>query len=258
MIDQDQKDALFRQWARIAAALASPARLQLLSRLSHGTKSVEELARLTNQSMGATSAHLKVLRTCGLVSSKKRGKHVDYWLATPGVTAFWLSLRELSAELLPEVRELQAAFRVDEALSALDPQGLARECESGQVVLLDLRPASEFAQGHLPGARNVPFESLEAMRAALKKLSKGRRIYAYCHGPYCLIAVEGVRKLRAAGIAAQRLAFSVPEWQVAQRAGALDLFGPGKRPGTCLFTSQAAAQRTIFYKRRSDPFHAWL
>jgi len=182
-----------------------------------------------------------VLRTCGLVSSKKRGKHVDYWLATPGVTAFWLSLRELSAELLPEVRELQAAFRVDEALSALDPQGLARECESGQVVLLDLRPASEFAQGHLPGARNVPFESLEAMRAALKKLSKGRRIYAYCHGPYCLIAVEGVRKLRAAGIAAQRLAFSVPEWQVAQRAGALDLFGPGKRPGTCLFTSQAAA-----------------
>jgi rhodanese-related sulfurtransferase len=88
----------------------------------------------------------------------------------------------------------------DEALSALDPQGLARECESDQVVLLDLRPASEFAQGHLPGARNVPFESLETMRAQLKKLSKGRHMYAYCRGPYCLIAMEGVRKLRAAGL----------------------------------------------------------
>jgi 3-mercaptopyruvate sulfurtransferase SseA len=79
------------------------------------------------------------------------------------VTNFWLSLHDLSADLLPEVRELRAAFLNDEALSTLDPQGLERECERGKVVLVDLRPASEFTQGHLPGARNVPVDSLEAM-----------------------------------------------------------------------------------------------
>jgi Rhodanese-like domain len=92
------------------------------------------------------------------------------------VTNFWLSLQDLSADLLPEVRELRAAFLNDEALSTLDPQGLERECERGKVVLVDLRPASEFTQGHLPGARNVPVDSLEAMMSELKKLSRGTHL----------------------------------------------------------------------------------
>ncbi|HEY0793710.1 MAG TPA: metalloregulator ArsR/SmtB family transcription factor [Chthoniobacterales bacterium] len=213
-----EKEALFRQFARIGTAIASPQRLRLISLLTHGTKSVEELARLTGQSMAAASAHLKVLRTSGLVVNDKRGKHVDYRLAAPAVTTFWLGLREVSADLLPEVRELEAAFRNDEALSPLDPHGLERELESGNVVLVDLRPASEFEQGHLPGARNVPSDVLEVMMPELRRLSKKRPLYVYCRGPHCLIAFEGVNKLRAAGVPARRLAFSVPEWAAAKRA----------------------------------------
>jgi rhodanese-related sulfurtransferase len=210
-----EKEELFRQFARIGNALASPRRLRLIGLLTHGVKPVEELARLTSQSMAATSSHLKVLRSSGLVLSDKRGHHVDYRLALPAVTNFWLSLQDLSADLLPEVRELRAAFH-DEALSPLDPQGLERECERGKVVLVDLRPASEFTQGHLPGARNVPVDSLEAMMSELKKLSKRHRIYVYCRGRYCLIAFEGVKKLRSAGVPARRLVFSVPEWRAAK------------------------------------------
>ena len=126
----------------------------------------------------------------------------------------------------------------------------------GDVTVLEALGRMYFEDQHLPGARNVPFESLEAMRAELKNLSKGRRIYAYCRGPYCLIAVEGVRKLRAAGVAAQRLAFSVPEWQVAQRAGALDLFGPGKRPGearghACRLAGERCRRRQVDRALRS-------
>jgi rhodanese-related sulfurtransferase/DNA-binding transcriptional ArsR family regulator len=211
-----EKEALFRQFARIGSAVANPHRLRLISLLTHGTKSVEELARLTGQSLAAASSHLKVLRASGLVLSERRGKHVDCRLAAPAVTKFWLGLRDLSADLLPEVRELEAPFRGDAALSPLDPHGLERELESGKVVLIDLRPVSEFEQGHLPGARNVPSDVLEAMMPELKKLSKKRPLYVYCRGPHCLIAFEGVRKLRSAGVSARRLAFSVPEWEAAK------------------------------------------
>jgi len=50
----------------------------------------------------------------------------------------------------------------------------------------------------------------------LKKLSKRHSIYVYCRGRYCLIAFEGVKKLRSAGVPARRLVFSVPEWRAAK------------------------------------------
>jgi NADPH-dependent 2,4-dienoyl-CoA reductase/sulfur reductase-like enzyme/rhodanese-related sulfurtransferase len=44
-------------------------------------------------------------------------------------------------------------------------------------ILLDVRTAKEYAEGHLPGARNVP---LDELRPRLGELPRDRRILAYC------------------------------------------------------------------------------
>lgn len=47
------------------------------------------------------------------------------------------------------------------------------------LVLLDVRTPAEYAEGHLPGAINIPHTDLEARIAELEK-SKGRDIVVYC------------------------------------------------------------------------------
>ena len=45
-------------------------------------------------------------------------------------------------------------------------------------ILLDVRTAEEFAEGHIPGAVNVPNESITEAPEALPE--KEQRIYVYC------------------------------------------------------------------------------
>jgi rhodanese-related sulfurtransferase len=75
-----------------------------------------------------------------------------------------------------------------------------------------MRPAEEFAAGHLPGALNVPVDKLES---SLARLPKNREVIAYCRGPYCLMSFEAVSKLRKRGWKARRLQDGFPEWKAA-------------------------------------------
>jgi ArsR family transcriptional regulator len=83
---------------------------------------------------------------------------------------------------------------------------------SGEVVLLDVRPADEYRAGHIPGAVSVPVDDLERR---LVELPADREVIAYCRGPYCVMAYEAVQKLRAHGRAARRLVDGFPEWRAA-------------------------------------------
>jgi 3-mercaptopyruvate sulfurtransferase SseA len=47
----------------------------------------------------------------------------------------------------------------------------------------------------------------------LKGLPRGRRVVAYCRGPYCVLAAEAVRLLRKRGVEAVRLKEGYPEWR---------------------------------------------
>jgi rhodanese-related sulfurtransferase len=55
---------------------------------------------------------------------------------------------------------------------------LAKAAAAGQVLILDVRDASSYAEGHLPGALNVPLGELQQGLAALKGAKKP--IVAYC------------------------------------------------------------------------------
>ena len=58
--------------------------------------------------------------------------------------------------------------------------------QSGTHVILDARPAADYAAGHLPTALSVPYESVaDAMVMAQQYLTPSRPILTYCSGKKC-------------------------------------------------------------------------
>lgn len=205
------KDEIFEQFARIGKAVASAKRIELLDVLSQGERHVEALADAANISVANASQHLQVLRAARLVETKKSGVFVSYRLADHSVAEFVRQLRILAENRLAEVEQTTRCFvegRI--GFDPIDREELLRRVRKGEVTVLDVRPAEEFRAGHLPRALSVPLEDLEAR---MKDLPKDREIVAYCRGPYCVMAVEAVARLRKRGFRAVRLEIGVVDWQ---------------------------------------------
>jgi rhodanese-related sulfurtransferase len=156
---------------------------------------------------------LRVLRGARLVDVRKDAQFSFYRLADEGVASFVGSLHELAERRLAEVREFSDEFRNGhERMTAVDRRNLMRRIRDGDVVVLDVREASEYEAGHIPGARSVPLDELES---ALKSLPKSREIVAYCRGLYCGLAEEAVATLRRKGYRASRIHDSIVDWKEA-------------------------------------------
>ena len=211
MKSREFKDALFEQIGRGAAALASPKRLELVDLLAQGERSVDELAAQAGLELANTSRHLQVLKAARLVASRRDGQHVHYRLAAPAVVAAYRALRELAEERLTEVPRLAAEdFGTADGVEPVAMDELVRRMKRGRAVVVDVRPRSEFAAGHVAGAISIPLAELERR---LRELPAGREVVAYCRGRYCALASEAVRLLRRRGHAARRLAEGFPEWR---------------------------------------------
>jgi len=204
------KTAIYEQFARVSKALGSAHRVELVELLSQGPRTVEALARLTDMSVANTSAHLQVLRGAGLVESTKDGLFVTYRLADPTVGDLLLVVRRVAEARLAEVDRITRAFLAENAQAEpIDEKALRARVRKGEVTLLDVRPPEEFASGHIPGALSVP---LPELAKRLSTLPKRREVVAYCRGPYCVLAVEAVKQLRAKGFKAVRLEDGVLDW----------------------------------------------
>jgi rhodanese-related sulfurtransferase len=214
MGDRAAKTALFDAFARAAKALASGRRIELLDVLANGERTVEALAGEVGLTVANTSQHLQILRQAGLVASRREGTSVHYRLAGPEVFELWRTLRTLAASRLAEVERLTAAYLgARDELEPVTREELARRLQDGDnLVVLDVRPAAEYAAGHLPGAVSIPVAEL---RRRLAELPADREVVAYCRGPYCAFAHEAVVLLREAGVLARRLEDGLPEWQAA-------------------------------------------
>jgi rhodanese-related sulfurtransferase/DNA-binding HxlR family transcriptional regulator len=213
---RQSKNALFEAIGLMGKAFASPRRLELLDLLAQAPRSVEELARASDQSTANTSQHLQALHSAGLVTRKREGLRVRYALAGEDVLALWLALRDVSATRLADV-ERAAAEYLGEDVEAIGREELLARLGRGDVVLVDVRPEAEFAAGHVEGARSIPLEELEQR---LAEVPADREVVAYCRGPFCAYAHEAVRRLRDSGRTARRLREGWPEWQLAERRSA--------------------------------------
>jgi len=198
---------LFDQFARVAQALASGRRVEIVDVLCNGERTVEELARQVGFSIANTSQHLQVLKEAGLVASTRDGTRMRYRIASPAVYSLWVGLRSLAAERLPAVRALVESYLGSrDDLEPISAETLLARLKAG------VRPVEEYRAAHLPGAVSIPLGELEHR---LHELPRDRQIVAYCRGPYCAFAPEAVRTLKARGYAARHLADGLPEWAAA-------------------------------------------
>jgi rhodanese-related sulfurtransferase len=214
MPDRATKMELFDRFARVAQALASGRRVEIVDVLCNGDRTVEELARQVGFSIANTSQHLQVLKEAGLVASTRDGTRMRYRIASPAVYSLWVGLRSLAAERLPAVRALVETYLGSrDDLEPISAETLLARLKAGEpLVVVDVRPVEEYRAAHLPGAVSIPLGELEHR---LHELPRDRQIVAYCRGPYCAFAPEAVRTLKARGYAARHLADGLPEWAAA-------------------------------------------
>lgn len=211
--DPERKASLYEAIGRVALALGSAGRLQILEFVAQRERSVDELARMTGLSVANTSKHLQALRQAGLASARKEGLRVFYSLAGDDVVALLSALREVSEHRVAEVEKLLKTWLAHrDEMEAVPAQEVLERAKKGLVVVLDVRPAEEYSAAHLPGAVNIPIHELEKR---LKELPKRKEIIAYCRGPYCLMSYDAVTLLRKKGVKARRLEGGLPEWRAA-------------------------------------------
>jgi rhodanese-related sulfurtransferase/DNA-binding transcriptional ArsR family regulator len=209
---QSPKALLFEQFARIGQSLSSGPRLELLELLAQGECSVDALAQLTGLTVANTSRHLQQLRVAGLIVARKEGQFVYYRLAGDEVVRLLYALGAVGESYSAEVERLVKTFMADkDSLEPVPAEELLVRARRGLVTILDVRPAQEYAAGHVPGAINIP---LPEINKRLHELPANREVVAYCRGPYCLMAFEAVALLRKKGRKARRLQDGLPEWRL--------------------------------------------
>ena len=205
------KKRLYEQLARVAKALAQPGRLELLEALGQGPRSVDGLATASGMSVANTSHHLQTLRDGGLVTSRRDGLQIIYSLSDPDIPKLMSCMRKVAERQMAEVeRIVRESFASRDGLTPVKREELIRLVKKGEAMVIDVRPETEFAAGHIPGAVNVP---LDALPKRLKTLPKNQEIVAYCRGPYCMFALDAVETLRKKGYRARRLEEGFPEWK---------------------------------------------
>lgn len=82
---QSIDDKVFERQAIICKAFAHPKRLRLLSLLNSGERKMADLQRELRVSRANMSQHVTVLRTAGVIDTRRDGAHVYCFLAFPEV-----------------------------------------------------------------------------------------------------------------------------------------------------------------------------
>jgi ArsR family transcriptional regulator len=119
-------------------------------------------------------------------------------------------LRRVAEERIAELgRVAKEYFDGADGMQTMGRDELVERVRTGEVLVLDVRPAVEYENGHIAGALSIPLKELERH---LSEIPADREIVAYCRGPYCVLAAEAVRLLRRKGRKAVRFAEGYPEW----------------------------------------------
>lgn len=82
MNDTDER---YGALAEVLKAMAHPGRLKMLDALRDGERCVGELQELVGSDLSTVSRHLSVMRSAGLLSSRREGNQIFYELRVPCV-----------------------------------------------------------------------------------------------------------------------------------------------------------------------------
>jgi len=198
--------------ARLARAMAHPYRLALLEAIFQRESSVEQLAERTGLTVTNTSQHLQQLRRAGFVLSRREGKQVFYRAGEGPVPDLLSALHNLSVWQQNEMQQIaRDSLYHPHQLNGVSIEALLDRIAQG-ALLLDVRSVEDYAAGHVPGALNVPVDTLPQH---VDKLPRDQDILAYCGGRFCVLSIKAVELLREQGFSAERVSDGFPGWQAA-------------------------------------------
>ena len=197
--------------ANILRALANEHRLEFLALLRDAPHSVESLAAHTSMEFANVSQHLQVLKAAGLVLGRREGKSVIYRLGDAPITELLDSVQSLATHAARTTQDaVDDYFNGHERLQTISASEVLSLLREDSIVLLDVRPSTEFGESHLKGARNIALEELERR---MSELPKDKEIVAYCRGSTCVLSVRAAQRLKAHGYKVRRLKEGFQEWK---------------------------------------------
>lgn len=207
-----RKEVLLEQFVQVAKALANAKRLMLVDVLAQGERSVEALARATGLGTTTASSHLQALRNGGFVTARREGTRTYYRLSGDDVVRLYAILRDVARVHLAEAERAAVDYLGTDEAEQVSREELLDRLGAGDAVVLDVRPAEEFALGHIAGAISIPIDELGER---LAELPEDVEVIAYCRGAYCVFAHEAVRLLRSHGLIVFKLEDGMLEWRLA-------------------------------------------
>jgi|SRR5215472_14423286 ArsR family transcriptional regulator len=104
----DSSNEIFERQARICKAFAHPGRLQILDQLGSGEKGISDLQHALGISKTGMSQHIAILKSVGVVRTRRNGKQIYCSLAMPEVKqACQLIRKVLHAQITGSHRLIQ-------------------------------------------------------------------------------------------------------------------------------------------------------
>ena len=91
---------LYEIHAEMCKAFSNPTRLEILDLLRNNELSVTELMEKTKLSQANISQHLSIMKSKGIVTSKRNGKNIYYKLTYPRIIKAFDIIREVLVEKL--------------------------------------------------------------------------------------------------------------------------------------------------------------
>ncbi len=103
MIDERK---IFEYQAEVCKTLANPKRLEIIHALKGGDKTVTELVDILGIPKANVSQHLAVMKSKGVLKSKRNGTNVYYSIAIPKVIKVCNLMREVLTEQMQKQSEI--------------------------------------------------------------------------------------------------------------------------------------------------------
>ncbi len=97
-----REKSIYELQAEICKILSSPKRIEIISALKDGEKTVTELVDILGTPKANVSQHLAVMRLKGILKSRRNGVNIYYSIANPKVVQACALMREVLNELLME------------------------------------------------------------------------------------------------------------------------------------------------------------
>jgi DNA-binding transcriptional ArsR family regulator len=105
-MDMNERMEIYRLHAEFCKSLSDANRLLIITELSRGELSVNELTRRLGLQQSNVSRHLAFMRDNGLVKARREGSSIFYSLSDPRIYEAISLLRTVQSEVLEKRRQL--------------------------------------------------------------------------------------------------------------------------------------------------------